>query len=285
MYDSRLGRWMSLDPLAAKYPGMSPYNFVANNPLYYKDPDGRVIRVYYEGGTYDYTPGVKPSVNSEILSKFHDAVSHNMNSATGRRVWNSLHKTTGVIEFKTEVYDMFKHFGKDRNKFVPNLNEYKTGWGAKNSKGEQVLGTVYWDPQTIVRLGIGGQAGLGYFSPSTNLVHESGHGEKAVSVYQSNDPTTFRAWIMSMDENFGYDEDFDTREEKRNILKVEQPYIEEINQYELRKGAKRPFLQPIRNNHTATPTEWKTPNVNSTITEQSVDDYDLWLKDQDIKTK
>ncbi len=33
IYDSRLGRWMSLDPLQANYPGFSPYNFASNSPI------------------------------------------------------------------------------------------------------------------------------------------------------------------------------------------------------------------------------------------------------------
>jgi RHS repeat-associated protein len=41
MYDSRLGRWLSLDPLAQKYPELSPYQFCDNNPLVFKDDDGR----------------------------------------------------------------------------------------------------------------------------------------------------------------------------------------------------------------------------------------------------
>ena len=39
-YDPRLGRWLSLDPLASKYPGMSPYVAFNNNPIYYTDPLG-----------------------------------------------------------------------------------------------------------------------------------------------------------------------------------------------------------------------------------------------------
>ena len=44
-YDSDLGRWTSVDPLADKYPGWSPYNYTLNNPLKYIDPDGREIKV------------------------------------------------------------------------------------------------------------------------------------------------------------------------------------------------------------------------------------------------
>ncbi|RZK38184.1 MAG: hypothetical protein EOO90_23100 [Pedobacter sp.] len=43
MYDSRLGRWKSLDPLAAKYPGMAPYIFGGSNPILFRDPDGKVL--------------------------------------------------------------------------------------------------------------------------------------------------------------------------------------------------------------------------------------------------
>jgi RHS repeat-associated protein len=43
MHDPRLGRWFSVDPLANKYPGMSPYNFVSNCPIRFVDNDGRVI--------------------------------------------------------------------------------------------------------------------------------------------------------------------------------------------------------------------------------------------------
>jgi len=39
-YDPRLGRWMSLDPMALKYPYLSPYCAFNNNPIYYTDPLG-----------------------------------------------------------------------------------------------------------------------------------------------------------------------------------------------------------------------------------------------------
>jgi RHS repeat-associated protein len=41
IYDSRLGRWLALDPLMKKYPNESHYAYVADNPLIYMDKDGR----------------------------------------------------------------------------------------------------------------------------------------------------------------------------------------------------------------------------------------------------
>jgi len=39
-YDPRLGKWLSLDPLMAKYPFQSPYAGFNNNPIYFADPSG-----------------------------------------------------------------------------------------------------------------------------------------------------------------------------------------------------------------------------------------------------
>jgi RHS repeat-associated protein len=41
VYDPRVGRWLSIDPLQKKYPAESPYSFVSNNPVFYADKDGR----------------------------------------------------------------------------------------------------------------------------------------------------------------------------------------------------------------------------------------------------
>jgi RHS repeat-associated protein len=42
IYDSRLGRWMSVDPLARLQPSWSVYKSFKDNPIIYNDPDGRV---------------------------------------------------------------------------------------------------------------------------------------------------------------------------------------------------------------------------------------------------
>jgi RHS repeat-associated protein len=41
IYDPRTGQWLSIDPLASKYPAESPYLYTGGNPIFYADPDGR----------------------------------------------------------------------------------------------------------------------------------------------------------------------------------------------------------------------------------------------------
>lgn len=56
-YDARLGRWLSIDPLYAKFPWQSPYVAFDNNPVYYNDPKG----LSAEGGDKGYVKGDKDS--------------------------------------------------------------------------------------------------------------------------------------------------------------------------------------------------------------------------------
>lgn len=46
-FDPVVFAW-NIDPLAAKYPNMSPYNAFANNPILFVDPGGDTFRIYYE---------------------------------------------------------------------------------------------------------------------------------------------------------------------------------------------------------------------------------------------
>lgn len=49
IYDSRTGRWLACDKKQGKYPGYSPYNYCANNPLLFVDPDGNELHVSMYG--------------------------------------------------------------------------------------------------------------------------------------------------------------------------------------------------------------------------------------------
>ena len=54
-YDPRTSIWISTDPLQEKYPNISTYAYVANNPVKYIDPDGK--RIYFIGGAANDSDG------------------------------------------------------------------------------------------------------------------------------------------------------------------------------------------------------------------------------------
>lgn len=51
-YNNKLGLWNSVDPLAHKRAGLSPYNYCQNNPINRFDPDGREdwLAAFFAGG-------------------------------------------------------------------------------------------------------------------------------------------------------------------------------------------------------------------------------------------
>jgi RHS repeat-associated protein len=59
IYDSRSGKWMSLDPLMRKYPGYSAYSYCIDNPIFYVDPDGRDIDIGNIKGKNGYETGLR----------------------------------------------------------------------------------------------------------------------------------------------------------------------------------------------------------------------------------
>ncbi|MCR4878697.1 MAG: hypothetical protein K5901_05225 [Bacteroidales bacterium] len=50
-YNSDLSVWLSVDPMAAKYPSLSPYTYCADNPVKSVDPNGEDYVVVVEGNT------------------------------------------------------------------------------------------------------------------------------------------------------------------------------------------------------------------------------------------
>ena len=53
-YSSDLSLWLSVDPMAGKYPSLSPYVYCANKPVKLVDPNGEEIVIEWKGSVYQY---------------------------------------------------------------------------------------------------------------------------------------------------------------------------------------------------------------------------------------
>jgi RHS repeat-associated protein len=103
-YDSRIGRWWSVDPLEHIYPSTSTYSTSLNNPIKFIDTDGRFvvdpyieenypkIAAYLKATANDWKSG-KKGVITELL--FSSALVNNL-------IQNSAHFNRGELTLLTE---------------------------------------------------------------------------------------------------------------------------------------------------------------------------------------
>lgn len=66
-YDSRLGRWLSLDPLMSMFPSQSPYLGMGNNPVFFNDPLGLAPEGGKRGPPHE--PGTMPNRQDRRMHK------------------------------------------------------------------------------------------------------------------------------------------------------------------------------------------------------------------------
>gem|GEM_PF-3278131 len=107
IFESRLGRWLAVDPLQAKYPGWSPYNFVNNNPLVYIDPDGKDAEIVID----DKTKTIKISTKVILWGKDATKEAVGLIQAEINSTWNQSSltykdKESGItynVEFDIQV--------------------------------------------------------------------------------------------------------------------------------------------------------------------------------------
>lgn len=71
IYDSRLGRWMSLDPAMMDFPTESHYIYCSDNPVIYSDPDGKkkIITHVWIDQTSGAETRVSVVVSDELMSE------------------------------------------------------------------------------------------------------------------------------------------------------------------------------------------------------------------------
>ena len=129
LYDARVGRWLSVDPLFEKYVGMSPYNYCMLNPVMLVDLDGRAPRAY-ETFNKLHKKEQQFILNNPILSC---KIQQNANSA------NEITKANFGYNGKGDESDAFRHaywnainaqvIGEEKTQSFGDAHEYSTPIG------------------------------------------------------------------------------------------------------------------------------------------------------------
>jgi RHS repeat-associated protein len=101
IHDPRIGRWQAIDPMAMKYPQLSPYCYVNNCPILYTDPDGRDI-VIGISATEPYTSWADGTLYSGhcniYVTKYEQVIVKSI--VQGKEVSQTYYKAVGFYEIE-----------------------------------------------------------------------------------------------------------------------------------------------------------------------------------------
>jgi RHS repeat-associated protein len=104
VYDPRVGRWWSGDPLEGKYPWMAPFVAMNNNPILQIDRDGRDSWIYLENGDF-YGHHKDNFPDAIIIVANHNKILLERGTCQEvRQYWNMVYEIEPLIQFRDEAY-------------------------------------------------------------------------------------------------------------------------------------------------------------------------------------
>ena len=102
-YNSSLSIWLSVDPMADKYPSMSPYVYCANNPVRLVDPNGRELSENLDKWRYNRSDGTLMWISDEGGSKNQTVEFVHNNKQDGKLYYDEIKS----INYDGYIGDMF----------------------------------------------------------------------------------------------------------------------------------------------------------------------------------
>jgi RHS repeat-associated protein len=139
IYDTRLGRWMSIDPFSMKYPGFSHYIMVNDCPIRAIDPDGRLI--IFSNGEVATNSSQRANVSywgqafvDKTKAHFGD---NNVKFVDGDQGGNPIERyNAGYNQGKAAAVDIIKNLQRDENgNIVESVNMISHSKGSEYGDG------------------------------------------------------------------------------------------------------------------------------------------------------
>jgi RHS repeat-associated protein len=195
-YDPRTSVWQSVDPLTDKYAALSPYQYAANNPMKYVDPDGRDLVIWYTESGKEKSYNFKGVADAKMpKNKFVEQVVEAYNYNVNNKGGDNLKKIATSTEVHVNV----------REQASPTPKEGELLQSDQKNIGNVYQGstnTILWDPYG----GLATDQAI-TLSPATGLEHEGDHAWKHMT-----DPEGYRKLVNTKDKAYT------DAEEKRVIM-------------------------------------------------------------------
>ncbi len=139
-YDPVISRWLSIDPLAEKFTGLSPYNYTANNPVMLVDPDGRYFDRKNDKKAKKYQQKIQKRI-SNLERKMNRLKKH------GRSVGDLNERINELKQSNRDINDMRNDKNREyryssyKSKIAKkhNIVGPTTIYGGTNKKGDDVI--------------------------------------------------------------------------------------------------------------------------------------------------
>ena len=141
------GRFMTVDPMAEKYPGLSPYIYCAGNPIAYIDHDGMQIfvniddMIYYyreiEKGRYGFVDedGNEYEGDDDFIKSLGNALSKLQSKRVGKWLVDSLISDDRALQVVESYYD--NAYDVMGTKYTVLWNPHNTHGGPCESQSER----------------------------------------------------------------------------------------------------------------------------------------------------